>query len=107
MKVNWGAISSISAISDVLMESEIQCVEKINFILNAYEDRITELMKKNLNNAESYFAEIQTLENDYHQKLLHVISSVLDSIKQNGIDSIIEPLPENEALRNMIMDKDL
>merc|ERR1711933_461454 len=29
-----------------------------------------------------------------------------ENIKQNGIDAVIEALPENEALRNMILDKE-
>ena len=96
----------LKEISNILMDSEMQCVEKINFIINAYEDRITDLMKKNLNNAESYFAEITGLENDNHEKLLELISKILEKIKTDGIDEVIEALPENEALRNMIMDKD-
>merc|ERR1719295_546194 len=96
----------LKTMSDTLMESEMQCVERINFIVNVYEDRITELMKKNLNHAESYFADVQNLENEYHQSLLDLIASILDAIKQNGIDSVIPPLPENESLRNMIMDKE-
>jgi len=96
----------LKAISDTLMESEMQCVERINFIVNVYEDRITELMKKNLNCAESFFADTLSLENEYHQKLLDLIASILERIKLGGIDSVIPPLPEHESLRNMIMDKE-
>ena len=96
----------LKCISDVLMESEMQCVEKINFIVNVFEDRITDLMKKNLNNAEHYFADVQNLENEYHQHLLDMIAAILESIKRDGIDSVIPALPENESLRNMIMDKE-
>lgn len=92
--------------SDSLMEAEMECVEQINFIMNAYEDRITDLMKKNLNNAEAYFSEIQSLENDNHQSLLDLIASILEKIKEHGIDAVVEALPENEALRNMIVDKE-
>merc|ERR1711971_1105900 len=74
--------------------------------MNAYEDRITDLMKKNLNNAEAYFSEIQSLENDNHQSLLDLIASILEKIKEHGIDAVVEALPENEALRNMIVDKE-
>merc|ERR1712157_701777 len=63
-------------------------------------------MKKNLSNAEAYFSEIQSLENDYHQNLLDLIGSIKEKIKVDGIDAVIEALPENEALRNMILDKE-
>jgi len=98
--------AALKRISDVLMESEMQCVEKINFIVNVFEDRITELMKKNLNNAEHYFADVSNLENEYHQHLLDRIGAILEAIKRDGIDSVIPALPENESLRNMIADKD-
>jgi len=98
--------AKLKGISDVLMESEMQCVEKIAFIVNVFEDRITDLMKKNLNNAEHYFADAQNLENEYHQRLLDRIGAILDAIKTDGIDSVIPPLPENESLRNMIIDKE-
>jgi len=97
---------SIQSISDQLMECEMQCVERINHIISVYEDRISELMKKNLNHAEVYFAEIQNLENDQHQQMMELVGSLLERIKEEGIDAVIEPLPENEALRNMIVDKE-
>merc|ERR1712129_413347 len=92
--------------SDSLMEAEMECVEQINFIMNAYEDRITDLIKKNLNHGEAYFSEIQSLENDNHQSLLDLIASILEKIKEHGIDAVVEALPENESLRNMIIDKE-
>lgn len=89
-----------------LMDLEMTHIEKMNFVINVYEDRIVELMKVNLSHAESYFANLQNLETNYFSQLQEIVGEMLEKIKSDGIDSILPNKREFESLRNMLQDRD-
>jgi len=87
---------------DALMEIEMVQVDKINLLINDYEDRIDDLMRVNIRRTETFFAQIVDKETMYFNKTQELAASILEKIQDDKEDSMTRDAQYPQIINNAV-----
>jgi len=87
---------------DALMEIEMVQVEKINLLVNEFEDRIDDLMRVNIQRTEAYFAQIMDKETMYFNKTQELAASVLEKAQDDNEDPMTRDAQYPQMINNAV-----
>jgi len=87
---------------DALMEIEMVQVDKINLLINDYEDRIDDLMRVNIRKTEAFFAQIVDKETIYFNKTLELATNILEKLQDDKDDSMTRDAQYPQVINNAV-----